>query len=164
MSKSKLLIFVDCNVLIEGFLMPLHSAGGIMVLAANKHVDLITCKLVVDDVDKEILERAEEKNDYELVGAWTKLLDEVRLRIVPNPEAVLVKETLDKYWGIMRHKADIPVLASAIELGPDLILSDNRTHFNDAVSERSGIQIMSCEEFLANLIAGKIQGLKVTTK
>lgn len=144
--------------------MPLHSAGGIMVLAANKQVDLITCKLVVDDVEKVILEQAAKKNDYESVEAWTKLLEEIRLRIMPDPEANMVKETLNKCWGIMRHKADIPVLASAIELGPDLILSDNRTHFNDAVSERSGIQIFSCEEFLANLIAGKIQGLKVTIK
>ncbi len=144
--------------------MPLHAAGGIMVLAGNKQVDLITCKLVVDDVEKEILKRSAKKNDYELVNAWTKLLEEIRLRIMPDPEAALVKETLDKYWGIMRHKADIPVLASAIELGPNLILSDNRTHFNDAVSERSGIRIFSCEEFLANLIAGKIQGLQVTAE
>lgn len=144
--------------------MPLHSAGGIMVLAANKHVDLITCKLVVDDVENEVLERAQKKDDYELVGAWTKLLEEIRLRVMLDPPQSLVKDALAKYWGIMRHKADIPVLASAIEIGPDLIISDNREHFNDLVSERCGIKIFSCEEFLANLIAGKIQGLQVTTK
>ena len=87
MSKNRLLVFVDCNVLIEAIFVPLHPACAIAILAANKQLDLVTCSLVVDDVEKEILERASEKNDYDLIDVWTRFLIEIKLRTVPNPPA-----------------------------------------------------------------------------
>lgn len=157
MSKNRLLVFVDCNVLIEALFVPLHPACAIAILAANKQLDLVTCSLVVDDVEKEILERASEKNDYDLIDAWTKFVSEIRLKTLPDAPAELVKETFHKYMGVMRHQADIPVLASAIEIKPNLILSDNSEHFNEKVSERCGIAIWTCEEFLAELITGTVK-------
>jgi hypothetical protein len=72
---------------------------------------------------------------------------------VPDPSFVLVKEVYEKYIGAMRHKADIPVLAAAIDCNPPpyVILSNNREHFNDLVSVRCGIKILSCAEFLQML-------------
>lgn len=62
----------------------------------------------------------------------------------------------DKYLGIMRHKADIPVLAAALSMNPppSLLLSDKRNHFNDRVANRSGIRICSCQEFLEIISEG----------
>jgi predicted nucleic acid-binding protein len=157
MSKNRLLAFVDSNVLIEAFFVPLHPACAIAILAANKQLDLVTCSLVVDDVEKEILERATERDDYDLIDAWAKFLTEIRLRKMPDPPASLVRDTLHNYLGVMRHQADIPVLASAIETGAHVILSDNSEHFNPKVSERCGIPIWTCEEFLAGLITGTIK-------
>jgi hypothetical protein len=57
----------------------------------------------------------------------------------------------------MRHALDIPVLAAAIELQPDLILSDNTEHFNERMSERCGTAIWSCKEFLTHLVAGTVK-------
>jgi len=50
----------------------------------------------------------------------------------------------------MRHKADIPVLAAALSMdpAPHVILSGNRDHFNEAVAQRCGVQICSCQEFI----------------
>lgn len=61
-----------------------------------------------------------------------------------------VKATYDKYIGVMRHKADIPVLAAALSMdpAPHVILSGNRDHFNEAVAQRCGVQICSCQEFI----------------
>lgn len=157
MNKDRLLLFVDCNVLIESLLLPMHAATAIAILAANKHVDLVTCALVVEDVEKEILDRCSQANNLELIDAWTTFKQQIRLRVIPDPPLDLVKETRDKYLGIMRHQADIPVLASAIEIGPDLVLSDNTEHFNILVSERSGIPMWSCVEFIHNMVTGTIK-------
>src|ERR1700722_4393729 len=99
MSKNRLLVFVDCNVLIESLFIPMHPANAIAVLAANKQIDLVTCTLVVNDVEKEILDQATERNDIELIDVWATLLQQIRLRVVPDPPADLVKETWHKYLG-----------------------------------------------------------------
>ena len=149
--------FVDCNILIEGFLRPLHPAQGVIIMAANKRLDLITCEKVIQDIEDVIIEEAENKNSYQVVEAWTALRKHTRLKVMPDPPAQLVEETYKKYLGIMRHIDDIPVLASAIELGPDLILSDNTEHFNDRVSERCGIPIWSSVQFLETLAGGLVK-------
>jgi predicted nucleic acid-binding protein len=157
MTRSRVVAFVDCNILIEGFLHPLHPAQGVIIMAANKRLDLITCKKVVEDIEDVILEEAEKKNDYQLVEAWAALRKQTRLKVMPDPPAQLVEETYKKYLGVMRHADDISVLASVIELGPDLILSDNTEHFNDKVAERCGIPIWSSVQFLENLAGGLIK-------
>jgi hypothetical protein len=79
---------------------------------------------------------------------------DTRLQILPNPNTDKVLTTKDEYLGVMRHKADIPVLAAALTMTPlpHVILSGNREHFNDAVAARCGIKIYSCSEFI-NLIS-----------
>jgi len=51
----------------------------------------------------------------------------------------VVKQAYEKYIGVMRHK----VLTAALSMkpAPDVILSGNREHFNDAVAGRCGIKI-----------------------
>lgn len=154
MTQGRLLVFVDCNILIEGFLHPLHPAQGVVIMAANKRIDLITCAKVLEDIENVIVEEAEKKDDYQLIETWLQLRKQIHLKVMPDPPAELVRDTYSKFWGVMKHIADIPVLASAIELGPDLILSDNTEHFNAKVSERCGIPIWSSVEFLKNLAGG----------
>ena len=74
----------------------------------------------------------------------------IRLSVIKDPEPSTVIATRDKYLGIMRHKADIPVLAAALSMNPkpQAILSGNREHFNDSVAARRGIRIYSCQEFI----------------
>lgn len=163
MTKSRVLAFVDCNILIEGFLHRLHPAQGIIIMAANKRLDLITCAKVLDDIENVILEEAETRQDFQLIEAWVELRKQVRLKVMPDPPAELVKDTYQKYLGVMKHIADIPVLASAMELGPDVIISDNTEHFNDKVSERCGIPIWSSVQFLENLAGGLVKE-KLKTK
>jgi hypothetical protein len=81
---------------------------------------------------------------------WKKLKDDIRLIVLEDPDTATVLATRDKYLGVMRHKADIPVLAAALSMKPHphVILSGNREHFNDAVAQRCGIKICSCQEFI----------------
>lgn len=167
MSSDRLLAFVDCNIIIESLFAPTHPANAITLLAANRQIDLITCSLVIKDIENEILYRAAEANSFELVDVFDQLIKQTRLKAMPDPPIELVKETYTKYLGIMRHQADIPVLASAIELGPNLILSDNDEHFNQLVAERCGIPMFTSEQFLKGLMSGNLRerlGIKVGDK
>jgi hypothetical protein len=62
----------------------------------------------------------------------------------------IVKNAYTKYIGVMRHKADIPILAAALECVPPVhvILSGNTEHFNDAVATKCGVPIGSCVQFI----------------
>ncbi|HEY9869252.1 MAG TPA: type II toxin-antitoxin system VapC family toxin [Candidatus Obscuribacterales bacterium] len=149
------LIFLDANVLIEA-LIGLLPAQAVMDLAAGGSIRLMTCRLVVDAVENDILRRAQEEPAAidELVESWRQLLDTVPLMVVPDPPRELVESAKQRYLPTMRHLPDIPVLASALEQKADLILSGNREHFNDATAGRAGIQMYSCAEFLRKLVAG----------
>lgn len=60
----------------------------------------------------------------------------------------LVRQTYNSYIALMRHKNDIPILACALTIKPFVVLSGNREHFNDKVAAKSGIPMLSCEEFI----------------
>jgi predicted nucleic acid-binding protein len=149
-----LLVFLDANVLIEALLVQSQPAVSIMHMASTDTIKLITCKLVIDDVEEEILSQATTNTmgiDF-MIDAWHGLLKRTNLIVRPNPQLKTVLFVKKEYLPLMRHLADIPVLAAAIDAKPDLILSGNRKHFNNQTAKKCGIPIFSCKEFLKQLI------------
>ena len=147
-------LFVDANVLIEAVFFPKSAAAIICDLVASGTFDMATCSMVAEDAERAMLNKITNSTELEIiVQRWTSLKKLLRLQISPDPSLDTVKEVYDRYIGLMRHKADIPVLASAINYSPALyvILSNNREHFNDLVSARCGIKILACAEFLEML-------------
>ena len=145
-------VFADSNVFIEALLIPHSAAYVVAEMVARGVFDIATCQICVTDTEDAIVGKMG-KMLCELEQAitnWEKLKDDIRLIVVADPDAATVLATRDKYLGVMRHKADIPVLAAALsmETAPHVILSGNREHFNDAVSQRCGIKICSCQEFI----------------
>lgn len=151
-------LFADSNVLIEALLFPQSAAYVIAEMVARGVFDMATCQICIEDTEDAIVSKLKEKNKLdeldELIESWEKLKADTRLLVLPNPEAAIVKATWDKYLGVMRHVADIPVLATALTMKPlpQVILSGNRDHFNPKVEERCRIKICSCQEFI-NFIA-----------
>lgn len=151
MTRQSPLLFVDSNVLIEAVLIPLGAAAIISDLVANGTFDMATCALAVADAERALLNKLLNTTELDLaVQRWEDLRVRMRLEVLPDPSLDEVKQAYDKYIGVMRHKADIPILASALSCSPApfMILSANREHFNDLVSARCGIKILSCSEFL----------------
>lgn len=142
--------FVDTNVLVEALLVKTLSASAVMDLASSDQLLLVTCELVKHEFDKEILKRASHHGQSldELLTARQELLNRIRLVIHPNAPDDKVLAAWKLLLPTVRHAADIPVIASAIELKPNLILSGNRKHFNNKAATKIGIPIFSCGELL----------------
>jgi predicted nucleic acid-binding protein len=145
-------LFVDSNVLIEAVFLPDSAAAIVAEMVATGVFDMVTCEQVVHDVERAILRKCASMPD-ELdtsIDRWSKLLEASRLKVLPDPAFTVVKEVYNKYIGVMRHKADIPILPAALECRPPIhvILSGNTEHFNESVATRSGVRICSCVEFI----------------
>ena len=105
------------------------------------------------DVEEDILARhasAPAEIDT-VIETWHLMLARTKLDVRPDPPLEVVLEARRKFLPTMRHLADIPVLAAAIEAKADFIVSGNRKHFNDATAVRAGIPMCSCTEFLAKM-------------
>lgn len=151
MTQRAPVLFVDSNVLIEAVLIPLSAAAVVSDLVVNGTFDMATCALTVEDAERAFLKKVLNPAELDiLVHRWEEMKSRMRLEILADPSLAEVKQAYEKYIGVMRHKADIPVLAAALSMNPapHVILSGNREHFNDAVAQRCGIKICSCQEFI----------------
>ena len=157
MSKKRPQVFLDSNVLIEALFEERHPAGAVISLALAKQIQLVTCQQVLDDVEAEILDRCSEANDSALIDTWDQFKNSLNMSIEPDATDDEFKESYNLYLPVMRHVADIPILAVALRCKPAIILSGNREHFNDKVEERCGIPIRSCKEFFAQLITQELK-------
>lgn len=142
--------FVDTNVLVEALLVKTMSALAVMELASKQQLILTTCEIVRHEFDKEILKRASHNGEslVDLLTARQELITRIGLTIHPNAPDENVLAAWRLLLPTVRHAADIPVIASAIEVKPDLILSGNRKHFNNRAAIKIGIPIFSCGELL----------------
>ena len=89
-----------------------------------------------------------------LIAEFTNMRRLSNLVVLSDPAPNIVRLIYKDYISVMRHKADIPVLAGALQAKPDIILSGNREHFNDLVAAKCNIPMMSCGEFLQILAIG----------
>lgn len=142
--------FVDTNVLVEALLVRTMAAVKVMELAASAQLVLATCDIVRHELDKEILKRASHNGESldDLLAARQELIDRIGLKIHPNAPDEKVLAAWHLLLPTVRHAADIPVIAAAIEAKPNLILSGNRKHFNNRAAAKIGIPIFSCGELL----------------
>jgi predicted nucleic acid-binding protein len=144
-------IFVDSNVLIDALLVRFAAAKTIVTLASYKKLKLLTCAQVIEDVEAEIVDKiVVPPLQREILDCWQEMLKRTRIKIISDPSEEAVQVVSQDYLALMRHLADIPILTAALNHHPkpDFILSGNREHFNDEVSNQCGIPIRSCSEFI----------------
>ena len=144
------LLFADSNVFIEDLFVENSAASVVMDMVAAGSYRLCTCQTVISDVERAILKKLGKEPEQldQFVSDWQQLKQEVNLEVVPDAVPELVRQTYHSYSALMRHKNDIPILACALTIMPYVVLSGNREHFNDKVAAKSGIPMLSCEEFL----------------
>lgn len=150
MIKEVRLLFADSNVFIEDLFVADSAASLVVDMVAAGSFRLCTCQTVINDVERAILQKLDKKPELldQFVSDWQQMQHEVDLQVVPDATPELVRQTYASYIALMRHKNDIPILACALTIKPYVVLSGNREHFNDKVAAKSGIPMLSCEEFV----------------
>lgn len=144
------LIFADSNVFVEALFIEDSPAASVLRLVALGLFQLATSQTVISDVENAVLNKCRNSPDDldDVLKRWSVIVKHTHLMVHVNPLASEIRATYEAYIALMRHKNDIPVLASALACKPDYILSGNREHFNNEVSRKCGIAILDCGEFV----------------
>jgi hypothetical protein len=82
--------------------LPGHPAVAVTTLAINGQIDLITCDIVMQDVEDEILERCQKTNNCSIIDLWNSFQKEIRIKVETDPPEHLVLETYHKFMPVMR--------------------------------------------------------------
>lgn len=149
---QRLIAFADSNVFLRAILVAGSANEHVIRLAGVGIFLLVTSRSVVLEVEQVLMRKLSRnwRGFDAAISAWTKISHSV-ITIVPdvsNWERLIVQES---YLPLLKHAADVPILAAALHVHPDVILSGNREHFNDAVALKAEIPIMSCEDFLIHV-------------
>ena len=88
---GKPVVFVDSNVLIEA-LIESDPALAVLDLSIIEAINLVTCQLVVSDVEEEILSKhaASPAEIDAVIEAWHVMLKRTKLEIRPDPALKVV--------------------------------------------------------------------------
>jgi hypothetical protein len=145
-------VFLDSCVLIEGLVAPWSGSRGVLILGRTALFKFALADIVVEETERALLARV--GAGY---GGAQRLRDDLalllgRLDVERIPHASVAEVERVRTW--IRHRADVPVLAAAVQARPDWFLTDNVGHFNAAVSARSGLTIATPGRFLQE--AGKL--------
>lgn len=153
---TRIRLFLESNVLLAGILSPWGLDKAVLSLCAGQVCQLILAAVVRDEVEWVILEHAShlpESQQRSLSAQYRRLIQQTHPEMVPYPAASEVMASLH----LIRHRADVPVLLSAMSARPDWLLTHNTKHFNRAVARRTGLRIATPAEFfrvLASLFVG----------
>lgn len=140
-------VFVDSCVLIEGVCAPWSASRGVLILGRSAMFRFLLAEAVVKET-----ERAFAKKLGDSFGSVRSSNEEFRFLLsrlnVEHISHASNQEFL-RAQPLIPHWNDVPVLAAAIRAKPDWLLTDNTSHFDDRVSQKTGLRIATPTDFLA---------------
>lgn len=81
----------------------------------------------------------------------TRLINDYALALqllAPERTRRITQREFDSHRALIRHINDVPVLATAIIAHPDWLVTSNTEHFDQDVADRTGLRIVTPNEFL----------------
>jgi predicted nucleic acid-binding protein len=150
MSRRRIRLFLDSNVLIAGIVSAWGLDKAILSLCAAKVCTLVLAEVVHDEVEQAFLMQPElsSARSAQLMQAYRGLMRS-KPELVPYPDAGLVRANRS----LIRHAADVPVLLSAMASRPDWLLTQNTKHFTKAVAQRTSLRVGTPGDFFRTLSA-----------
>lgn len=148
--QPRIRLFLDSNVLTGGILSKWGLDKATLSLCASRLCRLVLADVVRDEVEENLLLRAERLAKLEaddLLEAYRRLVELTDAEMVPWPDLALVRSSRH----LIRHEADVPVLLSAMASQPDWLLTHNTKHFTQAVAKRTGLRIATPAQFFRTL-------------
>src|SRR3990167_6769969 len=113
-------VFLDANVYFAGFDSPKGASALILELVRRKKVEVYASRLVLREADRNL----RSKSEKEALKAFRRYLQSAKVRIVPAPD-----EALFKPYESYLHPKDLPVLAAALVVKSDFLITLDRRHF-----------------------------------
>ena len=101
------------------------------------------------EVERNLLAQldANETLGTEAIAAYGKLMVALRAETVPLP----TPEEVAAHRHLIRHEADVPVLASALKAAPDWLVTTNTRHFTPVISARTGLKMCTPKQLIGSL-------------
>jgi predicted nucleic acid-binding protein len=139
-------VFVDSNVLVEGLFAPWSLSHAILILSRSGLFRLVLSPYVADEVERALLHRlaTSEEEGSRLINEYARLLK----LLSPEKTERITRDEVDLHRPLIRHGNDVPVLVTAIKAKPDWLITSNIEHFNEEVARKTGLRIVTPQEFL----------------
>jgi len=133
-------VFLDSCIWIGGIIVPAGYSGKILQYGVIRLITVVSSQMIFEEIQRHISE--------DNLAAFKKLLSAIK------PEMVeIVPGYLQKWKGIITHKADFHVLEGAVKGKADYLLSRNKHVLNRRVKrELKPIQVLSPIEFLSEMV------------
>lgn len=144
-------LLTDSNVITDGLVSRFGQSKAVLALCAAKTCRLVLPEIVRLEVEHNLLkfiDRFGEKQTESLIADYQGFIKLARPMRVPLTD----KERIKQNRHLIRHASDVPVILAAIDSQPDWIITKNRDHFTDKVSETINLRIASPVEFFEYLI------------
>ncbi|HET9399835.1 MAG TPA: PIN domain-containing protein [Candidatus Acidoferrales bacterium] len=151
-ASRRIRLFLDSNVLLAGIISPWGLDKAALSLCAARVCKLVLADFVRDEVEENLLSRAEVLTPdaaEALLKDYRNLID----LLAPERVPYSAKSEVLANRHLIRHEADVPVLVSAISSRPDWLLTHNTKHFNRAVARRTSLRIATPSDFFRELAA-----------
>lgn len=115
--KQKLKLFLETSAILTGLNSPQGAAGRVLSLGRLDNVEIITSETVIEEVRRNIIKKFStlKADDFFLVNP----------KIVPDPPLKMILKT----YQIIDHPDDAPILAAAVKVNPDFLITWNTRYF-----------------------------------
>jgi len=141
-------VFLDSGVFVQAIGVEWCAARAILILGSHRVLELETSEVVMAEVTGALQRKGLPTGTGSEFG---RLLRVLRLTVHPKPSVLEVVEGIERFLPLMRHKADIAVLVSALSAKPDWLMSGNLEHFTPAVARATGLRIVSPAQLMTYL-------------
>ena len=149
-------LFLDTGIIIAGLFQRWGAAKVVLTLCTWRQRYTV---VLAADIERELhgvlnrqggaLTAADRRTLEADLAGWMR---RVHLERVPVPSAEAVEHYLPTVLPVLRHINDLRPVISAIQARPDWVVSANRDHWNEALALRTGLRIVTPQEFVRRLV------------
>jgi predicted nucleic acid-binding protein len=127
-------LFLDSSVLFAGVVSADGASRALLALAEGELIAIVVSEQVVAETERALARKAPRA-----LPTYREALRSTGLTVVRDPAA----ERVAAHGEIIAHRADAPIVVSAMEADVNALVTLNRRHFIDdpGVAERSGLCI-----------------------
>lgn len=140
-------VALDSCVIIDGLVSEFSASKAVLILGLRKIIQLVIPQFVIAETERAIRKIVNDQKEAGILETFQLLIKKLAPEIIDLP----TKKEIEAFRSVIRHQADVPVLASVVKYRPDYFLTRNISHFNKRVAQKTSLKILRPEDFLAEL-------------